>query len=528
MGKFSNNDGSRFSDGDERPRREYGERRPRREFGDGDERPRSNRFGGGDERPRSRFSGGDERPRRSFGGGDERPRRSFGGGDDRPRRSFSGGDERPRSRFSGGDERPRREYGDRRPRREFSGGDERPRSRFSGGDERPRREFGGGDERPRREFGGGYERPRREYGDRRPRREFGGNNALSEGSLRFGIGDGKGNAWGKKGGSDVDDFEAAIEASTASDVDFAEADDTHQATEFSPTNALPQEEQLDEEEQEPQHINWKEWRDSKKRDDIPSLPLPHEHAMAVMGGSFDPIHNGHLMIAKYIIEHKIADEVLFVPTGISPFKDGGAFASSEDRIQMIKLAIEGCPGLSYSDMELNREGKSYTIDTMMTLKQIYPDVNMKFIIGMDNLASLNCWYKAQELVNNVDFIIYPRPGFTPPSFLELEKSFGTKVAVRLEQSVLPDRIFERIEKPEDTKEKNADEKQDEANKADIEEKVLGPDDFKPVEKVREVILPKSLLSSTEIREKIKNGEDVSDALPKPVLDYIMEKNLYRL
>jgi nicotinate-nucleotide adenylyltransferase len=254
--------------------------------------------------------------------------------------------------------------------------------------------------------------------------------------------------------------------------------------------------------------------------------------MAVMGGSFDPIHNGHLMIAKYVIEHKIADEVLFVPTGISPFKDGGALASSEDRIQMIKLAIEGCPGLSYSDMELNREGKSYTFDTMMTLKQIYPDVNMKFIIGMDNLVSLNCWHKAQELVNNVDFIIYPRPGFTSPSFLELEKSFGTKVAVRLEQSVLPDRIFERIEKPveakENKKEKNAEEKQDEANKTKIEEKVLGPDDFKPVEKMREVILPKSLLSSTDIREKIKNGEDVSNALPKSVLDYIMEKNLYRL
>ena len=166
-------------------------------------------------------------------------------------------------------------------------------------------------------------------------------------------------------------------------------------------------------------------------------------------------------------------------------------------------------------MELNREGKSYTFDTMTTLKQIYPDVNLKFIIGMDNLATLNNWYKAQELVQHVDFIIYPRPGAKPPSFLELEKSFGTRVAVRLEQSVLPDRIFERIEKPESDKKAE-----------ETAEKPLTPEDFKPVETVREVVLPKSVLASSNIRDAIKNGEDLSAALPKPVLDYIIEKKLY--
>ncbi len=234
------------------------------------------------------------------------------------------------------------------------------------------------------------------------------------------------------------------------------------------------------------------------------------------------------MIADYIIRQKIADEVLFVPANISPFKDGGAVASPDDRIEMIKLAIEGREGLSYSDMELTREGKSYTFDTMMTLKQIYPDVNMKFIIGMDNLVSLNSWYKAQELAQKVEFIIYPRPGVKPPSFLELEKSFGTKIAVRLEQSVLPDRVFERIEPPKEDKKdikKNGDDKDGEAEQ---EEKVLGPEDFKPVETVREVILPKSMLSSTDIREGLKRGDDMSEALPKPVLDYIKEKNLYRI
>ncbi|MBQ7649366.1 MAG: hypothetical protein IJS15_00320, partial [Victivallales bacterium] len=194
-------------------------------------------------------------------------------------------------------------------------------------------------------------------------------------------------------------------------------------------------------------------------------------------------------------------------------------------------------GLSYSDMELTRDGKSYTYDTMMTLKQIYPDVNLKFIIGMDNLASLNGWYKVQELLQRFDFIIYPRPGVNPPSFLELEKAFGTKVAVQLEQSVLPDRIFERIMPPKEekadkttteNKEKVENKGENETGNVPVEEKVLGPEDFKPVETVREVILPKSVLSSSEIRAGIKNGEDMSKALPKPVLDYINERNLYRI
>ena len=426
---------------------------------------------------------------------------------------------RPRRSFGDGEDRPRREFGDRRPRREF--GD---------GEDRPRREFG--DRRPRREFGDGDDRSRREFGDRRPRREFGDRKEFGQRKRNFTLGEGNKPAWTKKGGSDVDDFEAAIEASTGSDVDFAEANDDAVVNVDADENSLEKTDEFGGFDQKPRER--KEWRERDSKPELPPLPLPQEHTMAVLGGSFDPIHNGHLMIANYIIEHKIADEVLLVPARVSPFKEGGATASPEDRIEMVKLAIEGCKGLSYSDMELTREGKSYTFDTMMTLKQIYPDVNLKFIIGMDNLASLNGWYKVQELLQRFDFIIYPRPGINPPSFLELEKAFGTKIAVRLEQSVLPDRIFERIQPPkEETVEKaktgkaenNEDKK---AEDAPVEEKVLGPDDFKPVETVREVILPKSVLSSSEIRAGIINGEDMSKALPKPVLDYINEKNLYRI
>ncbi len=523
-----------FGDGEDRPRREFGDRRPRREFGDGEDRPRRE-FG--DRRPRREFGDGEDRSRRDFG--DRRPRREFGDGEDRPRRDFS--DRRPRREFGDGEDRPRRDFGDRRPRREFGDGEDRPRRDFSG--RRPRREFGDGEDRPRRdfgdrrrprrEFGDAEDRPRRDFSDRRPRRELGDGNDRPRREFGARKDFGKELSWGKKGGSDVDDFEAAIEAATGSDVDFAEASD--ESIIDVDVDETSSDKIGDEDVVEQKPMEKKDWRERDAKPELPPLPLPHEHTMAVLGGSFDPIHNGHLMIANYIIKHKIADEVLFVPACVSPFKDGGAVASPEDRIEMVKLAIEGCEGLSYSDMELTREGKSYTYDTMMTLKQIYPDVNLKFIIGMDNLATLNAWYKAQELVQHVDFIIYPRPGYSLPSFLELEKAFGTRVAVRLEQSVLPERIFERIESDDEKENKEVKKENDntketddtEKNEAPVEEKELGPEDFKPVETVREVILPKSILSSSEIKERLKRGENMLDALPQSVIDYINEKNLYR-
>ena len=191
----------------------------------------------------------------------------------------------------------------------------------------------------------------------------------------------------------------------------------------------------------------KEREKDKLKDEKP-LPPSRARKIAVFGGSFDPIHNGHIQIASLILSQNLADEVLFIPALLPPHKDGQTLASPEDRLEMIRLAIQDYidkikkqaekssanitvaqkknPEFSYSDIELQRTGrKSYTIETMEILSKVYSDYDLCFVMGMDSLRILPTWHKATELVTKTDFIIYPRPGVKPLSFLELERVFGT-------------------------------------------------------------------------------------------------------
>ncbi len=182
--------------------------------------------------------------------------------------------------------------------------------------------------------------------------------------------------------------------------------------------------------------------------------------IALFGGSFDPIHLGHIKIARLAMEKTGLDEVIFIPSGKSPHKDSLA-ASEHDRLLMTRLATEGIEGFSVSDFEIKKEGKSYSFETVKAFRKMYPDDELYFIMGDDQYKVFSSWYKSDELLTLCKFIVFTREG----------------------ENIMPPFLGIRIE---------------------------------PI-----------LISSSEIRGKIKSGEALDGLLPERVIDYISENKLYR-
>jgi nicotinate-nucleotide adenylyltransferase len=167
------------------------------------------------------------------------------------------------------------------------------------------------------------------------------------------------------------------------------------------------------------------------------LPAEHNARLAVFGGSFDPVHNGHTAIAAYVLDADLAEEVLFVPAGRPPHKTESVLAPPEDRLSMLRLVLDLEPRFAVSDIELLRTGRpSYTFDTLETLSRAFVGRRLIFVIGMDSLAELHLWRRATELVSRYPFLVYPRPGVEIPCFAALRERFGAKNARRLEAAVM--------------------------------------------------------------------------------------------
>jgi nicotinate-nucleotide adenylyltransferase len=188
--------------------------------------------------------------------------------------------------------------------------------------------------------------------------------------------------------------------------------------------------------------------------------------IGLLGGTFDPPHIGHLLLAQEAIHCADLDEVWFVPVGIPPHKEREEIASNDDRLAMIKRAIKGKETLfNICTIELEREGKSYTIDTVRTLTKKHPDVRFFFIIGGDMVKSLPTWKGIDELLATVTFIGFKRPGVL------LDSPYQDQLML--------------VEGPEVN------------------------------------------VSSTMIRERMTEGKPISYLLPLDVERYIYEKGLYK-
>lgn len=183
--------------------------------------------------------------------------------------------------------------------------------------------------------------------------------------------------------------------------------------------------------------------------------------IGILGGTFNPPHIGHLWIAEEVRVRKQLDEIWFIPTRTPPHKKTSVLDASH-RLGMLKLAVKGNPYFQVNALELERNGKSYTYDTIKELTMNYPEVDFSFIIGGDMVEYLPKWYLVEELMEMVHFIGVTRPGYT------------------LETPYPVDRL-----------------------------------EIHPLD-----------ISSTFIRNRLKEGELVRYLLPDDVMNYIKENQIY--
>ncbi|MCW7755153.1 nicotinate-nucleotide adenylyltransferase [Desulfobotulus sp. H1] len=202
----------------------------------------------------------------------------------------------------------------------------------------------------------------------------------------------------------------------------------------------------------------------------------------LFGGTFNPVHCGHIQVALEILRYECVDEILFVPAGTPPWKAAdNNLASADDRWQMVALALDGCPGMGLTDLELVRDGYSYTLDTVRVLRDAWPQKNFCFLLGMDAMAGIRFWYGFEELLSLIPFWVMTRPD-TPPGILE---------QVLPEYTVSGDRFFC-------------------SGRAEV----------------RRVSVSPLMVSATMIRERIGKGQAVTGLVPEAVADYIRDRGLY--
>ena len=135
--------------------------------------------------------------------------------------------------------------------------------------------------------------------------------------------------------------------------------------------------------------------------------------IGIFGGSFNPIHMGHLNIAQIASDEFDLQKVIFIPCKVSPFKIGSEpeqNVSDEHRLKMLNLSLAGAKNFEISNIELSRGGVSYSYDTVVEIKKIYPESHLSFIIGTDSLLTLSQWYKIDALLTLCDFVTVERLG----------------------------------------------------------------------------------------------------------------------
>lgn len=140
--------------------------------------------------------------------------------------------------------------------------------------------------------------------------------------------------------------------------------------------------------------------------------------MGVVGGTFDPMHNGHIAAAEAAVECAELDEVVFVPTGTPPHRPP-AVASAEQRIEMCRLAIADDPRFAVSDVEVKRGGPSYTVDTLLALRGANPHAELFLVLGWDAAALFRSWHRPQEVIALAPIVVVTRPGRRAPDSKDL-------------------------------------------------------------------------------------------------------------
>ncbi len=132
--------------------------------------------------------------------------------------------------------------------------------------------------------------------------------------------------------------------------------------------------------------------------------------LGLYGGSFDPVHLGHLLVAQAAVEELGLDRLFFIPAAQSPFKPQNPPAPAAVRLQLLRLALAGKTNYEVDELEIQRGGASYTVDTLRDYARRHPAAEIFYLIGADNVSKLNEWREAAELAKLAEFVAVPRPG----------------------------------------------------------------------------------------------------------------------
>lgn len=135
--------------------------------------------------------------------------------------------------------------------------------------------------------------------------------------------------------------------------------------------------------------------------------------IGLFGGSFDPVHLGHLLVAQAACEELALDRLFFIPAAQSPFKPESQPAPTAIRLRMLRLALAGKPNYEIDSQEISRGGVSFTIDTVRDYTRRFPETELFYLIGADHVPTLPKWREAEDLARSVQFVVIPRPGEIP-------------------------------------------------------------------------------------------------------------------
>lgn len=194
--------------------------------------------------------------------------------------------------------------------------------------------------------------------------------------------------------------------------------------------------------------------------------------LGIMGGTFNPVHCGHICIAGIARRELELDEVRFIPSGDPPHKSVGV--SGAQRLEMVRMAVRGYSGFTISDMEIRRRGRSYTCDTLREISEREPDADIYFILGDDMFMNIDTWRHPEEIMRRAALAVAPRPGEDGARVMHMRDRLMAKYGARV--CVLSG---------------------------------SGPD-----------------ISSTEVRRRVMQGGDISRLVPGEVAMYIAQNGLY--
>jgi nicotinate-nucleotide adenylyltransferase len=203
-----------------------------------------------------------------------------------------------------------------------------------------------------------------------------------------------------------------------------------------------------------------------------------DQGVVLFGGSFNPIHFGHLIVARSVLEHLGLDRIVLIPSAKPPHKRAVHLAEARHRLEMARLAVGDDDAFEVCDMEIRRTGPSYTVDTLEAYREsMGPDATLYWVIGGDSLPELHSWYRVSDLVDLATIVTAVRPGFESPDLSQLQACLSLAQVERLRDNILP--------------------------------------------------TPRIDISATDIRRRITAGRPIRYLVPEAVRSYIATHGLYR-